>query len=134
MWCNLWETWSVSWQFHHKWVFYINGTSKIEKIKWKDTKTIERININDFEEAILETDIEDYEIEEDIIKIITLKEDFAKVKKYLDNNNYNIENADIEYIPENFIILDETYSLKLEKLIDALEEDDDIDSIYHNAS
>jgi transcriptional/translational regulatory protein YebC/TACO1 len=70
-------------------------------------KIIEKINIDNFEESILETEIEDYVIEEDIAKLITMKEDFAKVKEFLNKNNYNIENADIEYIPENFIDLDE---------------------------
>lgn len=134
MWCNLWEAWSVSWQFHDRWVFYINWTYNIQNIKWKDVKVIEKINVDNFEEKILETDVEDYILEEDIAKIITMKENFSKVKDFLEQNKYNIENADIEYIPENFIDLNDESWSKLEKLIDTLEEDDDVGSIYHNAN
>jgi len=51
----------------------------------------------------------------------------------LKENNYNIESYDIEFIPENTIQISEKNEGKLERLINAFEEDDDVDEIFHNA-
>jgi transcriptional/translational regulatory protein YebC/TACO1 len=86
------------------------------------------------EEQLLELDIEDFEYDEDskIAKITTPKESFAQVKKFLEENNYKIEEAGIEFVAENLIEVDEQTAEKVQKLIEALEEDDDVDTVYHN--
>jgi transcriptional/translational regulatory protein YebC/TACO1 len=82
---------------------------------------------------LLETDVEDYEITSDGVRIETVREDLSKVTKFLEENNYKIESSEIEYIPENTVALSEEDEKKLEKIIDILEDDEDVDSIYHNA-
>ncbi len=131
---SLWEPGSVSWQFKEKWVIYLSG--KIEKVveKWKEIEKISPINIEELEERLLELDIEDFEYdrENNIVKIITPKESFANVKKILETENYKIEDANIEFVAENLIEVDPQTAEKVIKLIEALEEDDDVDTVYHN--
>jgi len=66
-------------------------------------------------------------------RIISSKKDFMKVVSALKEDNYNVENYDIEFIPENTVKLSEKKEEKLEKLINAFEDDDDVDEVFHNA-
>jgi len=129
---NMGQAGSVAWQFEPKWVIYVLW--KIEKIKdkWKDVENILPLT-DEFEEVLLETDVEDFEIDENGARIVTAREDLSKVTKFLEENWYKIDSSEIEYIPQNTVALSEADEEKLQRLIDALEEDDDVDSIYHNA-
>ena len=129
---NMGQAGSVAWQFAPKGVIFTSW--KIEQVKEKG-KNIEKVHpIDDeFEEIILETDVEDYEINDGIARIVTAREDLSKVTKFLEEKWYKIESSEIEYIPENTIALSEQDEQKLEKIIENLEEDDDVDSIFHNA-
>jgi transcriptional/translational regulatory protein YebC/TACO1 len=130
----MWEPGSVSWQFKEKGVIYLSW--KIEKTveKGKKIEKILPLNEEELEETLLELDIEDYEIDEEwkMAKIITPKESFATVKKQLENFWYKLEDAGIEFVPENQVEVDDITAEKVQKLIDALEEDDDVDTVYHN--
>jgi len=123
---------SVAWQFSPKGAIYISW--KIEKVKekWKEIEKIIPLS-EDFEDILLETDIEDYELDENGARVITYREDLAKATKFLEKKWYKIESSEIEYIPENTVQLSSKDEEKLEKLLNALEEDDDVDSVYHNA-
>ena len=129
---NMGQAGSVAWQFSPKWVIYVSW--KVEKIKekWKEVEKIIPLDEN-FEEVLLETDVEDFEIDENGARIVTAREDLAKVTKFLEENGYKIESSEIEYVPQNTVSLSEEEEEKLQKLIDALEDDDDVDSVYHNA-
>lgn len=133
-WWSLGEPGSVSWQFKEKWIIYVSW--KIEKIveKGKEIEKVNPLDIAQFEEDLLNFDIEDYEIDEEnkIAKIVTSKENFASVKKELEKMWYKIEDAWIEFVAENLIEVDDATAEKVQKLIDALEEDDDVDTVYHN--
>jgi len=130
---NMGQAGSVAWQFSPKWVIYVSW--KVEKIKekWKEVEKIIPLDEN-FEEVLLETDVEDFEIDENGARIVTAREDLAKVTKFLEENGYKIESSEIEYVPQNTVSLSEEEEEKLQKLIDALEDDDDVDSVYHNAN
>lgn len=133
-WGSMWEPGSVSWQFKEKWVIYIWW--KVEKYveKWKQVEKVIPLNIDELEEKLLELDVEDFEYDEEnqIAKIITPKESFSDVKKSLENAGYKIEDSNIEFVAENLIEVDDETAEKVQKLIDALEEDDDVDTVYHN--
>jgi YebC/PmpR family DNA-binding regulatory protein len=133
-WCNMWEPWSVSWQFKEKWIIYLSWKIKIEKIKWKDIETTLPIDNNELEETILEINIEDYETSEEWVKITTNRENLIETKKYLEKKSFKIESWDIEFIPENYIDISEDEYSKLEKLIESFEDYDDVDTVYHNAN
>lgn len=134
MWWNMWEPWSVSWQFNENWVIYINWMIEKKIEKWKDIEIIHPFDLWKFEEDVMEIDVMDYEEIPEWVKIITSKNSFLDARKYFEWKSYKIEDADIEFIPENYIDLSEADESKLEKLIDMLEEEDDVDTVYHNAS
>jgi len=57
---------------------------------------------------------------------------FGAIQKYLEEQNFEIQGADFERIPTDFKKLTEEQAADIEKLIDKLEEDDDIQNVYHN--
>jgi len=131
---NMWQEWSVAWQFFPKWVIILNWKIKQEIEKWKKVDKIIDIDDEKLEEIFLELAIEDYEkLDDNSYRIITSKKDFMQVVSFLQEYNYNIESYDIEFIPSNTIKLSEQVEQKLEKLINTFEEDDDVDEVFHNA-
>lgn len=87
-----------------------------------------------FELDVLETDADEVSIEDGLGRVLTTKEKFIAVKQHLEDRGYKIDEADIQYIAENTVELDENTSQKLETLIEMLESDDDVDTVWHNAA
>ena len=109
---NLWEPWSVSWMFKRKWVILIDS---------------KKYDYEKIEELIFETDAEDIFIENDDIKIITSLEDFSNVEKFFKEKDIELKKAELEYIPDNQTEITEfDKALKFIKMIDAFEEDEDV--------
>ena len=54
------------------------------------------------------------------------------MQKALEEKNYEITATQVQYIPNNMKELNEEQQKEIEELIDALEEDDDVQSVYHN--
>ena len=135
---NLGEPGSVSWQFNEKGEIFVNGTLKTEQVKWKEIEKIIPLNEEVFELAVLETPAEDYEIidndNEQVARVVTSRDDFMATVKALELHDRNIEQSDLQFLAENEIELDEAGEQKLERLIEALEEDDDVDTVWHNAA
>ena len=83
--------------------------------------------------AALEAGAEDFEVEEDSYEITTVPEDFINVLNSIKEAGYSNIKGDIMYIPQTYVkVEDETALKNLEKLIDALEENDDVQEVYHN--
>ncbi|MDW7668587.1 MAG: YebC/PmpR family DNA-binding transcriptional regulator [Bacillota bacterium] len=89
----------------------------------------------DEEELMLEAveaGAEDLKQEDDIFEITTTVENFNKVKTQL-KENYKILESELTMIPKTTVkITDEGFYKKLNKLIDVIEDDDDVQDIYHN--
>jgi len=131
-WWTLWQPGSVSRQFTEKWVILTNWKKKIENIKWKDTESIIPINNEEFENEILETSANDFILEQWIAIIYTNKQDFSETKSQIENLNYNIQEADIQNIPNNEVNISDIGKESLMNLINALEDDEDVDQVYYN--
>lgn len=82
----------------------------------------------------LEAGAQDVEMNDTFYKIITTPENFEAVKQYLENNNIAIEDAMLELLPSNYIDLPEDKIKSFNKLIDALEDNDDVQEVYHNVN
>ena len=83
--------------------------------------------------AALEAGAEDFEAEEDSYEITTVPEDFINVLNSIKEAGYSNIKGDIMYIPQTYVKVEDEDALKnLEKLIDALEENDDVQEVYHN--
>ncbi len=83
--------------------------------------------------AALDAGAEDFEVEEDSYEITTVPEDFIDVLNSLKETGYDNIKGDIMYIPQTYVKVEDEDAIKnLEKLIDALDENDDVQEVYHN--
>lgn len=75
---------------------------------------------------------EDVEVEDGHMTITCAMEDFGNMQKKLDELGLEAENAELQRIPNTYVRLcDEDFS-KVMKTIDALEDDDDVQKVFHN--
>ena len=82
---------------------------------------------------VLELDIEDFVVNEDSYEITTTPNSFLEVKEGLEKLGYdNYIMSEVTYIPDNYMELDEETKEKALSLIEALEDIDDVQSVYHN--
>ncbi|MDI3349651.1 YebC/PmpR family DNA-binding transcriptional regulator [Mycoplasmopsis arginini] len=85
--------------------------------------------------TVLDAGAEDFQVEEDLYVITTQPSDFQKVKQALDET-FKIENystAEVTYISNSDVEVDEEKMEQLEKFVDLLEGDEDIQEVWHNA-
>ena len=91
-------------------------------------------NIDDFEEKIFETPAEDYEIENENITIWTATTDLLETKKLLETFGYEILESSFFYRAKNYTsVTDFEIALKLYKLFDEFDEDEDVEVVWNNA-
>jgi len=90
------------------------------------------LDLDDFELEIIDAGAEEIEVEDDVITITTAKEDFGNVQKKLDELGVELENAGLQRIPNDTKALDVDAALRVMKMIDAFEDDDDVQNVYHN--
>ncbi|HOW23807.1 MAG TPA: YebC/PmpR family DNA-binding transcriptional regulator [Sedimentibacter sp.] len=83
--------------------------------------------------AALDAGAEDFEAQGDTYEITTAPEDFMTVLNGLKAAGFENLKGDIMYIPQTYIKVEDEEAVKnLEKLIDALEDNDDVQEVYHN--
>ena len=116
---NLGTNGSVSWMFDTKGMIIVAKSDDVD------------------EEALmmdaLDSGADDFNGEGDFYEISTEPNDFHAVRDALEAKGYKFESASIEKIPQNTITLtDEHDILMMEKLIENLEDNDDVQEIYHN--
>lgn len=115
---NMGTTGSVTFMFSNK------GQLIIEKTEETDEEEIMMM--------ALEAGAEDFNVEEEIYEVITAPEDFYTVKEELEKHNITFLEADLTMIPNIYSALDLENSELLQKLLDRLEDDEDVDAVYHN--
>jgi len=115
---NMWTSGAVSWMFKRKGVIIIDS----------------EIHDYDFiEELAMETDVEDISIDWREIKIITELEDFNTVNKFLNEKNIELHSSELEFVPDNTVEITEfDKALKYKTLMNAFEEDEDVQSVFGN--
>ena len=116
---NLGTDGSVSWMFHKK-----------GNIVYTPDKVT---NFDHFFELALENGAEDVQDEDEVYEIVCQPEVFLELKDALDTKYEDPDVAEITRIPENYVELDSDKSTSLNKLIDWLEDLDDVQNVYHNA-
>ncbi|MCS7181489.1 MAG: YebC/PmpR family DNA-binding transcriptional regulator [bacterium] len=114
---NLAGAGSVAWLFERK------GLISIKKENVEEDKLMS---------IVIDSGAEDMKIEKDTYEVITDVENFENVKKAIEENNISIENASITYIPKNTVHLEGKEAEHLLKLLDELEESDDVQNVYAN--
>ena len=83
-------------------------------------------------EYALEGGADDFIAEDDAFIVHTSVANFSAVRKYLEEKNLNFFEAQIEMVPQNKITLDGEELAKFNRLVDALEDLDDVQNVYHN--
>jgi YebC/PmpR family DNA-binding regulatory protein len=83
-------------------------------------------------ELALEAGAEDVEVSESDYRVVTAPEDFTTVRESLKEAGIAFENAEITMQPQNSIDLDASTAKQTLRLIDALEENDDVQEVYAN--
>ncbi len=84
-------------------------------------------------EDALECGAADVEAEDDIFTIYTEPADFSAVNEALTNMGYTFASAEVEMVPSTYTKLtDEESVTKMQKLLDNLEDNDDVQNVWHN--
>ena len=84
-------------------------------------------------EDSLEAGAEDFSADGDVYEIFTLPEDVDAVAEALREKGYELLSAEKDKIPANYVSLTSEDDIKnMNKMLDMLEEDDDISDVYHN--
>lgn len=83
-------------------------------------------------EIALDAGAEDFQPEEDGFEIITAPEDYSAVHDALEAKGCNFLSAEITMLPSTYVAVDEKHRKSMEKLLDTLEDDDDVQNVYHN--
>ena len=90
------------------------------------------IDVDNIMMLAIDSGVEDVEDLEDSIEITTSVEQFEKVRNVLLKECIDIFSAEISFIPNTTITVPDAESEKLEKLLEVLEEHDDVQNVYTN--
>jgi len=113
---NLGEPGSVGYLFDKKGIVVVDG---------------ERYGEDDLMVAI-EAGAEDISVDDDVFEILTEPSDLTTVRSALEDAGIAMESAEVTQQPKTRVPLDEDAAVKLMKLIDALEDQDDVDEVHAN--
>ena len=117
---NMGATGCVSWSFDQKGVIIINNED--EDLD-EDTVMMDA----------LEAGATDFQADGEIFEIYTEPDACGTVAEALEAKGYTFESAQVEMVPQNYVKLEKEEDIKnMEKLIDLLEDDDDVQNVWHN--
>jgi len=92
----------------------------------------ENINLEDFELELIDFGAEEIFEDNDEIMIFAEFHSFGPIQKYLEENNFEIKNFKFERIPNDMKSLTEEEKAEVDKLLERIEEDDDVTNVFHN--
>ena len=82
----------------------------------------------------LDAGAEDVKVEEEVYEILTAPSDFSSVRENLEKQGFTFLSAEVQKIPQNTVaVTDPDTVLKIQKMLDLLEENDDVQNVFHNA-
>ena len=91
------------------------------------------LDADDLMMIAIDAGAEDFAEEEDSFEVTTTPEDFSKVREALENENIKMASAEVTMIPQTYVDLtDEGDIKKINRILDMLDEDDDVQAVYHN--
>jgi len=115
---NLGSTGCVSYMFSKKGVIVVDGDGIAE---------------DDLFMLAVDAGADDVQNDEGVYEIYTLPQNYTAVRENLEKAGLKILSSDIEMIPENYVTPEESAVPKILNLIDRLEENDDVQNVFHNA-
>jgi len=114
---NLGTTGCVSFMFEDKGVIVVDAETADEDQLMEDA---------------LESGASDFVTEGGVFEIYTEKEDFEAVKEALETKKYEFVSAEIDKVPSTYVDLGEEDTIKMQRLLDNLEDNDDVVNVWHN--
>ena len=128
------EIGAVAWQFKEQGVIVIDGILEIVEDKGRQLEKITPFNPEELELQLMELAIEDLSIEDGVAEVTTSKSDFITVRSQISELWYHIAEADIHYIADNQVSLSGEDLEVFEKIVDVINDDEDVDHLYHNVA
>jgi YebC/PmpR family DNA-binding regulatory protein len=116
---SLGTTGCVAWMFERK------GVIIVEKSEGLDEEELMMLSID--------AGADDFTPDNDIYEIITPPESFSNVVKELEDNGIKLASAELSMIPSNTVELDNESATKVDRMIERLDDDDDVQNVWHNA-
>ena len=116
---SLGTTGSLQFLFDHKCVF---------KITPKDGVSLEDLELELIDYGVDEL-VED---EDNTIILYGEFQSYSSIQKYLEENNFEIHSAEFERIPNDMKELNEEQKAQVQKLLDKIEDDEDVQNVFHN--
>ena len=116
---NLGTSGCVSYLFNKKGVIVID-------------KSTTNLSEDDLMLIAIDNGAEDFSTEEEVYEITTDPADFTAVREALEKEGIEFVEAEVQMVPTTFIQLDEKTAERMQKLIDNLEDLDDVMDVYHN--
>jgi YebC/PmpR family DNA-binding regulatory protein len=115
---NLGESGSVAWMFEKKGVILVDKGNHSE---------------DEIMEIILDAGADDLKDDESFFEIISAVENFEKVRKAIEEKKYKIDSASLQFVAKDLVPIDEKAAGDVIKILEALDEHDDVQNVYSNA-
>lgn len=116
---SLGTTGSVTYMFDHQGIVVVKKTDKT--------------NEDSVMMTALDAGADDVVSEDDCFEIITRPDTLHAVSKAFEEGGYEVLSSEVEYVPQNIIVLDKDSAISINKLVLALEDLDDVQDVYTNA-
>lgn len=116
---SLGETGCVSWMFDQKGLFIIE-------------KADNKINEDDLMLLALEAGADDFKVEDDSYEITSNPSDFSEIKETLESKGINMAMSEVTMVPQTTIKLEGKEADQMVRLMETLEEHDDVQNVYVN--
>jgi len=117
---NLGTNGSLGFLFERKGVFTINKVSMMD------------VDMEEVEMELIDYGLEEISIIDDLVLIQTNFEDYGSMQTELESRPWEVTNTELQRIPVKSEVLPIENAKKVMKLIDKMEEDDDVNCVYHN--
>ncbi|MFH1647093.1 MAG: YebC/PmpR family DNA-binding transcriptional regulator [Chloroflexota bacterium] len=115
---SLGESGCVAWLFDSKGIITIKA---------------EKVNADELMLSSIDAGAEDVKVEDGFVEVYTKPEDLEKVRETLEGQDVAVESSELVMVPKSLVQLDEKPAMQTLKLLDRLEEIDDIQNVFSNA-
>lgn len=115
---SLGTTGSLQFLFDHKCVFKISPKAGV--------------SLEDLELELIDYGVDELAEDEDSIVLYGEFQSYSSIQKYLEENGFEIHSAEFERIPNDMKELNEEQKAQVQKLLDKIEDDEDVQNVFHN--
>lgn len=115
---SLGTTGSIAFMFERKGLFKVPKNSAVD--------------LDNLELELIDFGLDEFSYDDEFIYIYTPFQEYGNMQKALEEKNIEIKATELQYIPTNYKEVTEEQRKEVNTLIEALEEDDDVQSVYNN--